>query len=360
MRSIKKNIVFLVPGFPEDENDINCIPIMQNYILHYTRLNPEVNVSVIAFQYPFKKEKYRWHTINIRAIGGANKKGVFRIRTWLRVITAFTLLYLKNSGRTAIHSFWLTECAFIGQYIAKLYGVNHVSTIVGQDPLPSNKYLKYLNFSKIRVVALSAFAAEKFKLTTNRNVDQIISIGLDTENFKTHPSEEPTIDILGVGNLHAIKNYSLFIEIVAQLVSSFPGLKCVIIGNGEEYQLLQKSIEEYGLNKNIELKGALKRNEVIELMADSRILLHPSVHEGQGYVFEEALYSGMYVVAHKVGNIEPGEKIRICKSKDQMVEQLSLLLKSKPDRQRLLIQSMEDSVSKFNTLYFSENHNNYQ
>ncbi|MBI2268926.1 MAG: glycosyltransferase family 4 protein [Bacteroidetes bacterium] len=360
MRSIKKNIVFLVPGFPKDENDINCIPIMQNYILYYTRLNPEVNVSVISFQYPFKKKKYRWHTIHVYAIGGGNKKGVFRIRTWLRVITTFTFLYLKNSGQTVIHSFWLTECAFIGQYIRKLFGLNHVSTIVGQDPLPSNKYLRYLNFSKLKIVALSVFAAEKFKLTTNRNADQVISIGLDTENFKTPPSAKPAIDILGVGNLHAIKNYSLFIEIVAQLVSSFPELKCVIIGNGEEYHLLQKSIEEHGLDKNVKLKGELKRNEVIELMADSRILLHPSVHEGQGYVFEEALYSGMYVVANKVGNVEPGEKIRVCESKDQMVEQLNLLLKSKPDRQRLLIQSMEDSVSKFNTLYFSQNRKDNQ
>lgn len=360
MGSIKKNIVFLVPGFPEDENDINCIPIMQNYILYYSRLNPEVNVSVIAFQYPFKKKKYLWHTIHVHAIGGANKKGVFRIRTWLKVTWTFTRLFIRSSGQTVIHSFWLTECAFIGQYIAKLFGVNHISTIVGQDPLPANKYLKYLNFSKIRVVALSAFGAEKFKLATNRNVDQIISIGLDTENFKTTPSDQPAVDILGVGNLHALKNYSLFIEIVAQLVSSFPGLKCVIIGNGEEYHLLQKSIEEFGLNKNIELKGELKRNEVIELMADSRILLHPSVHEGQGYVFEEALYSGMYVVANKVGNIEPGEKIRICENKDQMIEQLNLLLKNKPDRRRLLIQSMEDSVSKFNTLYFSENRNKKQ
>lgn len=350
----------MVPGFPDDENDINCIPIMQNYILYYSRLNPEVNVSVIAFQYPFKKKKYLWHAIHIDAIGGANKKGVFRIRTWLRVIATFSLLYLKNRGQTVIHSFWLTECAFIGQHIATLFGVNHVSTIVGQDPLPSNKYLRYLNFSKFKIVALSAFAAEKFKLTTNRNADQVISIGLDTENFKTTPSDKPTIDILGVGNLHAIKNYSLFIEIAAQLISSFPGLKCVIIGNGEEYDLLQKSIEVHGLSKNVELKGELKRIEVIELMAHSRILLHPSIHEGQGYVFEEALYSGMYVVANKVGNIEPGEKIRICESKDQMVEQTSLLLKSKPDRQRLLTQAMEDSVSKFNTLYFSQNRNNNQ
>jgi len=352
MNAIKRHIVFLIPGFPENEADVNCIPILQTYILYYHKANPGIKVSVITFQYPFEKRNYQWNGIDIYAIGGANKKGVYRISTWLKVLLCFRKLN-KEDKVSVIQSFWLTQCALVGQYIASIFKTKHISTIVGQDPLPSNKYLKHINFSKTTLISLSDFAAEKFKETTGKNVQHVISIGLDIENFKKEPSDSPRIDILGVGNLHAVKNYKLFIEIVEELIVSFPNLKCKIVGTGEDLEMLEHLIIEKKLGGNIELTNELLRNKVLELMADSKIFLHPSLHEGQGYVFAEALYAGMTIVAFKVGNLISSERVATCKSKEEMIERLKFYLTNKLDRKRMLIQSMEDTISKFNKIYFT-------
>ncbi|HKC69458.1 MAG TPA: glycosyltransferase family 4 protein [Bacteroidia bacterium] len=353
MNESTKHIVFFTPGFPANEQDVNCIPILQSYVLHYYRrnINRNVKISVITFQYPFQKKQYQWNNIDVYAIGGCNKKGLRRIQTWLQVLYRFKQLN-KTNKVTAIHSFWLTQCAFVGQLISSLFKIKHISTIVGLDALPGNKYIKLINLKKTTIVALSDFVAKKFKETTNKNVHRIISIGLDTENFTTNISDNPTIDILGVGNLHAIKNYSLFIEIVEELVKTFPNLKSMIIGNAEEFNMLKNLIASKRLDKNINLAGELPRHKVLDIMADSKLFLHPSVHEGQGYVFAEALYSGMTVVAFKVGNLVNSARVFTCNNKTEMIENLTALLGKKSDRKRVLMQDMQETVSAFNNLYF--------
>lgn len=347
-----KHIVFLTPGFPKNEEDVNCIPILQNYILYYHKSNPDVKVSVITFHYPFKKTLYKWNDIDVYSIGGANKKGIHRINYWLQVLLCLKKLHAKNKI-SAIHSFWLTQCAFVGQIASKWLKVKHICTIVGLDTMPGNRYLKLIDFKRNTIVALSGFVAEKFKQTTGKQVRQIISIGLDTESFKPEISVNPTIEILGVGNLHALKNYTLFIEVIEDLVQVFPQLKSLLIGTGEELDMLRNLVSSKGLTKNINLVGKLPRNKVLEIMTDSKLFLHTSVHEGQGYVFEEALYSGMSIVAFNVGNLVPSKRVMLCEDKPEMVKAIILLLNNKPDRNRMLIQSMEDTISKFNTLYFS-------
>jgi glycosyltransferase involved in cell wall biosynthesis len=348
-----KHIVFFTPGFPVNEQDVNCIPILQSYILHYYKLNviQDVKISVITFQYPFQKRYYQWNNINVYAIGGANKKGLNRIHTWLQVLHCFKQLN-KTNKVTAIHSFWLTQCAFVGQLVSSLFKIKHISTIVGLDTMPGNKYLKFINFKKTTTIALSGFVAKKFQETTNKEVQAVISIGLDTESFTSSVSTNPGIDILGVGNLHAVKNYSLFIEIVEELVKTYPHIQSMIIGNAEEFQMLKKMIDAKELTNNINLVGELPRHKVLEIMADSKLFLHPSIHEGQGYVFAEALYSGMTVVAFKVGNLVKSERVILCENKMQMIESLTLLLDKRLERERVLMQDIQETVSEFNNLYF--------
>jgi len=354
MRLKENNIVFLTPGFPKDEMDTNCIPILQNYILYYKKYNPDKNIAVIAFQYPFKRSVYKWNNIEVYAAGGKNRKGIFKLITWITVVFFFWQIHLRHKTNV-IHSFWLTECAFVGQILSALFSVSLLATILGQDCLPSNKYLPYLRFSKMKVIASSSFAANKFQESTSKESSATISIGIDIENFTSPPSIIPSFDIVGVGNLHAIKNFSLFIEIIHELKKEFPTIRCKIIGNGEEYPLLTQLIKKNQSEKNIELAGELPRKKVLEIMAASSILLHTSVHEGQGYVFEEALYSGMSIVAMKVGNLESGEKVKLCKNKTELTEAIRQLLTTPPKRERVLFHSMEESIKKYNELYFKQN-----
>jgi len=346
----KRNVIFLVPGFPKDENDTECIPALQNYILYFATLNPAIPIFVISFQYPYFVGKYKWNNIPVYSAGGKNKRRWLKILTWMRVVYAF-FRRARETDIAVIHSFWLGECAFVGQYLAKAFKIRHVASIGGQDAKSTNRFLRRLDFSKLTITTGSQFVANIFQAATRRKVEKIIPIGLDHQQFKImEPPPSRTIDILGVGSLIPIKNFALFIEIIAALTTEFPNLRARIIGDGTQRQDLEQLIQRRSPN-NIQLLGHLSRREVINHMAQSKILLHASSYESQGYVFMEALYCGMTVVSFDVGYLGQTEKTIKCCHKDDMVENLRKLLKQKLDYNQVLIKPLEETVQEFLDIY---------
>ncbi|MGK4566195.1 glycosyltransferase [Flavobacterium sp. 3HN19-14] len=104
------------------------------------------------------------------------------------------------------------------------------------------------------------------------------------------------IDILGAGNLSILKNYALFIDIVALLKPDFPNLRTEICGgDAGQRTVLEAQITQLGLQENIILTGTLSHRDVLEKMNNSTVFLHTSKSEGGGTVLQEALYSGCYV-----------------------------------------------------------------
>lgn len=344
----QRYIVFLVPGFPADEQDSTCIPALQQYAYHVSRVQG-MKIAVIAFQYPFSGGHYDWQGIPVYACGGAGRGGWRRLRTWLRAIIYFLRIFRREKIST-IHSFWLSECALLGQLLAGMLRIRHVASIMGQDAQAGNRYLKLLRRRRMSVTAPSAFAAAVFRKATGREVQRIIPIGLAAEDLPA-AAVERDIDILGVGALTALKNYRQFIELIDRLRPEFPNLRCVIIGEGPEREALEAQIAEKGLQAQIRLAGQLSRPEVLAQMARSRILLHPSTYESQGYVLMEALYCGMAVVCFPVGYTVPSQRLRVCRDAAEMARELADLLRQNPPTQSLLLKPITETVSEFQELY---------
>jgi glycosyltransferase involved in cell wall biosynthesis len=349
--SSRNRILLLVPGFPKDEDDSTCIPALQQHVYHFAKFSPDIHVGVIAFQYPYIKRKYSWYGIEVYPCGGEGRRRFGRLITWLTAIKYILRMHF-NSKILLIHSFWLEECAFVGQLMSKILFVKHIASIMGQDALQSNLYLKYLSHSSMIITAGSYNAADIFYNSTGHRVNAIIPIGLDIENFSTKMKKQiRKIDILGVGSLMVLKNYRLFIEIIWELAKNFPEINAAIIGDGVEHDQLKHMIIENGLENNIELLGQLSRPETIEYMYQSRIFLHTSKYESQGYVFLEALYCGLTVVCFDVGFVEKSERMLVCSGKSEMVENLKRILKQKLTCQPILLKSINETVNEFNHIY---------
>jgi 1,2-diacylglycerol 3-alpha-glucosyltransferase len=344
-------ILFLVPGFPKDEQDTTCIPALQQYVYHFAKSNPDIQIGVIAFQYPYRKRKYSWHGIEIYPCGGEGRRRFGRLVTWLIAIIYVLQARIKNRA-WLIHSFWLEECAFIGQLMSKILFIKHLASVMGQDALPKNLYLKYLNFSSMIMTAGSLNAAKTFYQSTRHQVDTVIPIGLDVDNFNSPKNNlSRRIDILGVGSLIPLKNYKLFIEIIAELVKDFSKLNAAIIGEGVERDNLERMIMEKGLENNIELVGELPRPETIEYMYRSKILLHTSTYESQGYAFLEALYCGLTIVCFDVGFVQKSERMLVCTGEKEMVEYLRTILTTNFTYQPTLLKSINETVNEFKQIY---------
>lgn len=300
----QKALVILSPGFPADENDTTCIPPMQIFVKALRQNNPDLPVIVISFQYPFKAARYHWHGVEVIALAGKGKGQLFRLITWKKVWK--TLKRLHNRYElTGLLSFWMGECAFIGNKFAKKHGLLHYTWLLGQDAKAGNNYVNQIQPEAGSVIAISDFLAKEFSINYGIVPEHTITTGIDIERFKTE-SVGRNIDIIGVGSLIPLKQYSLFVSVIKNLTNEFPGIRTVICGKGPEMENLKKQIIRLKLENNIQLKGELSHPEVLALMQRSRILLHTSCYEGYSTVLSEALYAGCHVVSLVNGmNVRP-------------------------------------------------------
>jgi glycosyltransferase involved in cell wall biosynthesis len=105
------------------------------------------------------------------------------------------------------------------------------------------------------------------------------------------------IDLLGVGSLIPLKQYDIFLEIVAELKELIPGIKALLVGKGPEKEKLQSLISKFKLESSVTMTGELPYSEVLKLMQRAKVFLHPSSYEGFGCVCLEALYAGAHVIS---------------------------------------------------------------
>ena len=136
---------------------------------------------------------------------------------------------------------------------------------MGQDVLPKNKYIKKVNLDQLITIALSENQHHQYVNTINKQANEIIPWGINKHEYPP-PKKNRTIDILGVGSLNKIKNYSLFIDIINQVKKQIPHLNVVIIGYGPEEEKLTQKIQSLNLADTIQLMGCWCSNIIKKLV----------------------------------------------------------------------------------------------
>lgn len=101
-----------------------------------------------------------------------------------------------------------------------------------------------------------------------------------------------------VGRLMPVKDHKSLIAAFPLLLRDFPGLRCVIAGDGPLKPTLEAQIRSLGLEDRIRLAGAW--DGVADLYAAASALVFPSLWEGLGLVALEALVSGCPVAASDI------------------------------------------------------------
>jgi glycosyltransferase involved in cell wall biosynthesis len=202
----------------------------------------------------------------------------------------------KGNQLLGLLSFWFGECAFIGNFFARLNNLCHYSWLLGQDAKRGNKYFKWIKPRGDSLIALSDFLVREIKTNYKITPLHVVPVGIDASLFGEPPLKRD-IDILGAGSLIPLKQYDVFIEVVAFLRNFSPHLKAVICGKGPELERLKAMAAAYKLENNLSFAGELPHQEVLALMQRSKIFLHPSNYEGFGAVLSEALYAGAHVVS---------------------------------------------------------------
>jgi glycosyltransferase involved in cell wall biosynthesis len=348
---MRKTLVILSPGFPKDETDSTCIPDRQIFVKVLKETYPDLHIVVLAFQYPYRSATYDWNGVKVIALGGKNKSGIYRRITWVRAWLKLRRLN-KQVEIVGLLSFWLDECAYIGDRFSKKYNLKHYCWLLGQDAKAGNKYVEKIKTNGENLIALSDFLVKQFNKNYGIKPKYLVPGAIDIRLFSSAQPERD-IDVLGVGSLIPLKQYGLFIKTIKFLKEYLPKTKAVICGKGPEMERLKKMVTSHKLEENVEFKGELSHAEILEHMQRSKILLHPSNYEGFSTVLLEALYAGAHVVSFFRPMETPFLHHHIVKDQHEMDHKVFTLLTNDDQRiqEPVLINEMKDTAKSIMELF---------
>jgi glycosyltransferase involved in cell wall biosynthesis len=316
--------IVLIPGFPDDESDKNCLPFQQKFVKTFKEIHPELEVAVIAFQYPYKTAAYRWFGIPVFPFGGKNRGGIYRLLLRRRLFRQ--LEALRNEHKIiGLLSFWCGECAIVGKKFADRHQLKHYCWICGQDALKENKYPVRMKAAGGELIALSDFLQEEFAANHRVRPAHVIPPGIDRSDFARLQTTRD-IDLLAAGSLIQLKQFEIFVETVAVLKRTRPSIRAILAGEGPEKDKLRDLVRLFGLENNLEIKGEVAHPELIMLMQRTKVFLHPSRYEGFGVVCIEALQAGAAVISFVKPMKEKTAHWFVAKNKADMADKTEGLL----------------------------------
>jgi phosphatidylinositol N-acetylglucosaminyltransferase subunit A len=125
------------------------------------------------------------------------------------------------------------------------------------------------------------------------------------QNSPTSKRAEPpdTITIVVISRLFYNKGIDLLIAVIPRICAAYPFVRFIIGGSGPKAVDLEQMIERMVLQDRVEMLGAIRHEEVRDVMVRGHIYLHPSLTEAFGTVIVEAASCGLYVVCTRVGGI---------------------------------------------------------
>lgn len=345
MKDNTRTILILTPGFPKDEGDTTCLPFLQVLLRSFKQEYPAQKIIVLSFQYPYMKSEYNWSGINVISMGGGNKGGFSRLFLWSMIRKRLKRLAVENKI-TGVVSLWCGEAALIAKKFAIGQNIPWFCWIPGQDAKKENHYVKQIKPSAGSLVALSDFIADEFERNHGIRPAHYLIPGIENPQ-PDKPLQEKDIDIIGAGSLIPLKQYDLFIAIIAEIKKTFGNIKAVIAGDGPEKNKLQEMIREKGLGDNITLAGELPHQEALSLMERSRLFLHTSNYEGFGVVCIEALYAGCQVISFTRPMKAAIPNWHIVIDKAEMINKSINILQSDNNPQRIIFNDSKNMAKQF-------------
>jgi len=325
MKSRCKTLVMLTPAFPASEMETSWVTTQQLFVRALKEQFPSLRIIILSFYYPDRVGTYDWRGLQVFSFNGekgGNRKWR-RIFFWKDVWKKLSALH-RDNDLIGLFSFWCGECALIGHYFGKRYGLPHYCWLCGQDAREKNKLVKLIRPRPQELIAMSDFLVGEFQRNHGIRPQHMIPNAIDPDLYPVRSSAERDIDVLGVGSLSRLKQYDVFVDVVGDLRTSFPDIRAMVCGEGEARTEVEALIERQGLAAHVALPGLTPHREVLGLMQRTKVLLHTSNYEGFGVVCLEALYAGAHVISfcrpmeqdishwHIVGSVEEMmEKARV-------------------------------------------------
>jgi glycosyltransferase involved in cell wall biosynthesis len=128
----------------------------------------------------------------------------------------------------------------------------------------------------------------------------VIHSGVDTKLFRptgSTPDDRPTI--VFAGKIARSKGVDVLFDACLLLAARLPDLRLSLAGRGDERLIdeMQSRAESAGLDRLLDVRGFVAREELPDLFSRSHVFAAPSLYEGgPGFVYLEAMSCGLPVI----------------------------------------------------------------
>ena len=163
------------------------------------------------------------------------------------------------------------------------------------------------------------------------------------------PSAAPVLGT--VGSLRPQKALGRLVQAARVLIRSFPDIRVLIVGDGEEHAELRAEIARCGLKRHVLLLG--HRTDVADVLAAMDVCVSTSIWEGSPLAVMEFMAAGKPIVATRVGGIPDlithGEHGLLVDSEDPvgLVRSIDVLLRDPEMRSRLGVAARRRQAAEF-------------
>jgi glycosyltransferase involved in cell wall biosynthesis len=170
----------------------------------------------------------------------------------------------------------------------------------------------------------------------------LVNYGVDHALHRTSDTGKSTSPLIGYfGRLKKYKSVDQLLRALPVVLKQIPGLKVVIVGEGDDKPRLQSIARELGLSASVEFTGFVSEQRKVELLQQMWFKVTTSSKEGWGLTVLEANACGTPVVASNVQGLRDAVKdnetglLYEYGDVDDLTSKILRLLKDPPLLQRL-------------------------
>lgn len=229
-------------------------------------------------------------------------------------ILPFVLVHTLAIARCAsdcdlVHAHWTLSaaCACLGRVIHRR---PVLATLQGSDVFQVTKssmgawLTRQTLLQCDRITALSRALVEAVAaIGVQAEQIRVIPNGVDTQAFIPAVDQSRDETILFVGSFIERKGVGYLLTAMQEVFRLFPTYRLVLVGEGPQYMMLKRLADTLGIAQRVVFVGFQSQDQVRAQMQRAKLLVLPSLEEGQGVVLLEALACGTPVVASKIGGI---------------------------------------------------------
>ncbi|OGN00670.1 MAG: hypothetical protein A2651_03330 [Candidatus Yanofskybacteria bacterium RIFCSPHIGHO2_01_FULL_42_12] len=342
---------------------------------------PEIKFDLITSQLSKDVPEYeRIGDVNVYRVGeimGLSSfllpKNFFPISVFLKAVK----LIRKQGHYDVIHAYQASQAAGGGWLLKWVYPKTPFLLTI-QEGKDLNRqpwlmrFLRHFIFRKADVITvISNYLAQYVRSQNSKVPISIIPNGVDVSKFK--PEGEHNSKVIITSSRLVKKNgIGDLVDAIAVVKKEVPDIKLLVVGSGEQAKELKTKSSLLGLENNIEFIGEVPNDLLPQYLAKASIFVRPSLSEGLGIAFLEAMAAGLPVVATPVGGIpdflKDGETGLFCKVGDpeDIAEKINTILSDDNLRNRLITNGRKlveakytwDKISdKFRELYLEASNN---